>query len=174
MFSIKSFLVPTDECFDGKISRIEYTDPGLLLEEVLVHEAKNEKLGFSRLYTTDGKIAVLVTNDYGSGWSTEICDGKLKQQLLMDARIVGLFYETYIVPGHTKPRTCECRLVCSCSVNAEPMQEFLATLGIEIDFLCSLNNLSIEFVKPNAMFRVSAYDGLETIIYYNKNDWYES
>ena len=172
-----SFLVPTDECFDGYISRINYADPELVLEEVLVHEVKNETLGFSRLYTNDGdgngKLIVLTTNYYGSGWSTEIRTNHSKQ-LLMDARIVRFFYKTYIVPLHTKPRTCECGLVCGCSVDQEPMRKFLKELGIETEFLPSLGslkNLSIEFVPPNKKFRVSAYDGLESIEVYNEEYW---
>ena len=138
-------------------------------ENVAVHEEYSEALGFSRLYTADGRLLVLVTNSYGAGWSTNA--GISADNLLMDARIVRFFYETYVSPRLVKLDSREVRFW---KLDEAPMKAFLEQLGFEYVYLGGLSNLDIEFVPPNSKFRVTEYDGLESIVIYNPEKWFTS
>ena len=158
------------------IQRIDFGEPGLTLEEVPVHEEYNETLGFSRLYTDKGELLVLISSGFGSSWSADCYAKKdLTRHLLMDARIVRFFYDTYIKPLVGKQRPCHgCGLVCSCRVDEAPMQQFLEELGFPDVYLGCLKNLTIETVPPNTKFRVTEYDGSESLIFYSEASWENS
>jgi hypothetical protein len=120
-----------------------------------LHEVYDEKLGFSRLYTNDDKLVVLVSDDYGTGWCTE--NPKYGKQLLMDARIIRFYWDTYL-KNEAK------------DVDITPLQDFLASLGIQ-GVCVDKNNLPlIDFVFKGCRFRVNGCDGKETIIRFTEKD----
>jgi hypothetical protein len=157
------------------IPRINYDAQNLTLEKVPVQEVYNEKLGFSRLYTDKEELLVLVSGGYGSAWSSDLITNKdLASRLLMDSRIVRFFYDTYIAPLIGKQRTCRCGMICVCEVDEEPMKEFLEQLGFKDIYLGGLRNVSIQTVPANKKFRVTEYDGCETLLFYHEESWHTS
>jgi hypothetical protein len=160
--------------------RIDFSAPGVVFEEQKVREVFSERLGFSRLYTEDDRLLILITNGYGASWSVDPFpvnkkDIDIGRHLLMDARIVGFFYETYITPLMDKPRACKgCGYVCSCSVPEEPMRDFLEGLGFSDVYLGGLQSLQIASIPAKKKFRVIERDGLEQVIIFREDTWEEA
>ena len=67
----------------------------MYLSQSDIDEVFDEELGFSKYYTKNGNLMVLLSTDYGSGWSTSCYDAKESVQLLMDSRIIRFFLDTY-------------------------------------------------------------------------------
>ena len=166
-----SMIFPRSESISG-IPRMNYFRNGVTLEKVAVHEVYNENLGFSRLYTDKNELLVLVTNGYGAPWST-LSNSPIN--LLMDARIVQFFYDTYIARLFDEQRSCwMCGIICECKVDEAPMQTFLAGLGFQNIYLRGLSNLAIETVPAGKKFRVTEYDGCESVVIYTEDRWISS
>ena len=155
----------------NSIARYDYFTPGLILDKVPVHEVYNERLGFSRLYNDKEELLVLVCR-WGGQWSVETKE-TVARHLLMDARIVKFFYDTYIVPLIEKPRSCGCggNLTCRCYPDEAPMKKFLEKLGLLPVYLGGLRDLEIVTVPSNKQFRVESYDGCECLVFYQEQSW---
>ena len=144
---------------------------GVKLEKSNTHEVYDEKLGVSRLYTDKNELLILIASGYSSTWSANPIN------LLMDARVIWFFYDTYIIP-------CECGcngFVRNRKVDEAPMQTFLEGLGYHDVYLRGFQNLAIEIVPPNKKFRVIKPDGLDDYegyssleIFYNDDDLFTS
>ena len=93
----------------------------------------------------DGKVAVLISSGYGSGWSTwnnsDICfDYEVVQWVLDD-----------------KP-------------NAE---EFMKKTEDRLKLWTGgMNNLEVVWLKPGTCFRISEYDGYESIVFEHEFTWF--
>ena len=94
--------------------------------------------------------AVLISPDYGAGYSTwgygDCMDGELIQSLLE----------------------------CVDDFNPNEVDD-----NTEIDVSDYMNNdfhslFSVRFVPTGTLFRISEYDGSESIIYYDESDYYEA
>lgn len=113
-----------------------------------VYEEYDNELGFSRLFTKTRYMFILVSPDYGCGWSTECSSPQTSKRMLMDARIVRFFIENYESTFKPDPK---------------PMKEFLASLGIN-EFLGGLQGLRCRLVPKNADFKIVCVDGSERIV----------
>ena len=124
-----------------------------------VHEVYDEKLGFSRLYTDADDLLVLIAPNYGAGWSTWT-GGDDSEKLLTDSRIIRFYHDTYL-----KTKTRE----------VGPFQEFLESLGIHNVYITTLrplkDYLEIERIPKGTRFRVDEYDGSESIVYFQEENW---
>lgn len=168
------------------IPRMNFYAPDVTREDVPVREFHDKDLGFKRLYTDNDELLVLLAAGYGSPWSAESCGCPTKvirNHLLMDAHIVKFFYDTYIAPLAAEPRKCRCGMVCSCTVDEAPMRQFLVdyfkSLGFEEKhaqhiYLGGLRNLQIAVVPVGKKFRVTEYDGMESLMFYNPESWHSS
>lgn len=159
--------------FISGIPRMDYGDPSLVMEEVPVHEVYDEALGFSRLYTEKGELLVLISGGCGTTWTANQFNGKdVRRRMLMDARIVRFYYDTYLAPlmGDSRPYGERGRATLR-SMDVAPMQQFLEDLGFADIHLGGVYNLAIEIVPPNTRFRVAEYDWRESLVFYREQDW---
>ena len=123
-----------------------------------VYEVYDEQLGFPRLYTDDNKLVVILSDDYGTSWCTE--SQKYGKQLLMDARIIRFYWESYLKEGGIPVR----------GADITPLKEFLVSLGIQ-DVCVDKRNLPlIDFVSKGTRFRVIGYNGKEQIIRFTQKE----
>lgn len=90
----------------------------------------------------DGKVAVLYSSEYGSGWYS---DNTYFPECLFAPEIVN-----WILVG--KPR------------DSIPSVREIFPYASEFDFRCSLASLEIEWVETGEEFWIESYDGKETII----------
>ena len=102
----------------------------------------------------DGKVAVLVSKEYGAGWSTWNHDVS-RERLSMDARVI--------------------RAVQDGSRNAEPAEDVLRELGIadETAYIYGggLETCEVVWVKEGTDFHIVEYDGFEYIEAVAAIDW---
>ena len=150
-------------------SSVKLYEGGMKLVKDNLREVYDEELGFSRLYTEKGELLILITSARGCSWWNANPNSPMIN-LMMDARIVWFFYETYIIP-------CECGcngFVRNWKVDEAPMKAFLEGLGLYDIDLGGLPNLAIEAVPPNKKFRVTESNGLECLVIYNDDDWFSS
>ena len=113
-------------------------------------EVPNES--YSKVVDKNGSVAVVLTNDYGSGWST--CS-KYKAKMMFDSKIVWCVYT-----GFNKSLTED-----------EYNEWMMETIFPEIDdgyipgCFSSFRQLTVEFIPKNTMFTISENDGAEHIVY---------
>lgn len=97
--------------------------------------------------------AVLISPDYGAGYSTwgygDPMDGKLIKELLENV-------------DDFNPN----------EVDSETEIDVSDYMSSQFDSLFSL--FSVCFVPTGTLFRISEYDGAESIVYFNENDFYEA
>ncbi len=92
----------------------------------------------------DGKVAVLVSPDYGAGWYS----WHQIEELLYDPSIV-LWLE---------------------SQELDKIENYLA-LKYPNEYFGSLEDLSVQWIDEGAEFRIDEYDGAESIEYRDKLEW---
>ena len=111
-------------------------------------DALKEGIEFS--YTDDGKIEVLVSPNYGAGWSTwnEI-------SMALDKRIIDYFKE------HGKEPDCR------------EVEAFVEGLGYRRCFAGGWYDIEIETVEKGEAFMITEYDGFEELVSYGRNSFYE-
>ena len=180
-----TFTFPRRDYIRG-IPRMDFYAPDVIREDVHVREFHDSFSGVKRLYTDKGELLVLLATGYGSPWSAKSCGcptKDIRNHLLMDARIVKFFYDTYIAPLAAEPRKCKCGMVCSCGVDEAPMRQFLndyfKMLGFEEEhtqriYLGGLRSLQIAVVPADKKFQVTEYDGMESLMFYNPESWHSS
>ena len=97
-----------------------------------------------KYYHEDGRVAVLVCPDWGSGWSSSEPQAALKEFLLFDRRLVELVMR---------------------KASEEEARQMMQTLGIEpMPYLGGWKDLEIVWVTPGTQFRIHEYDGNETLV----------
>lgn len=90
----------------------------------------------------DGKVAVLYSAEYGSGWYS---DNTYFPECLFAPEIVN-----WILAG--KPQ------------DSIPMLTEIFPYSSECDFRCALGSLEITWVETGEEFIIKAYDGMETVV----------
>lgn len=102
-----------------------------------------------RSYTADGSLEVLVSPGHGGGWSTSNCWGI---DIAIDKRIIE-FWKSY-------PQ-----------INMKTLKRFMAACGYP-DAVCDgWKTLRLKTVPKGRVFRITEYDGFETIKYFNTENW---
>lgn len=96
----------------------------------------------------DGMVAVLYSPGYGAGWSTWASDHD--EFLMFDRHLVEM-----------KER----------NALRDEVNEFLTSLGIET-YTGGWDNVEIAWVSVGEKFRITEYDGSETIRYYNSKEYF--
>lgn len=101
----------------------------------------------------DGKVAVLYSPGFGAGWSTW-ADDKEAQLLLFDPHIAEILEEY--------PENCEER--------HDRINQIFALKGYE-SYPGGQEQLTICWLEPGTVFRVHEYDGSESIVLQQDDDW---
>ena len=96
----------------------------------------------------DGMVAVLYSPGHGAGWSTW-ARPEIRQDIVFDPAIVGL-------------------------VEQEKFEELEAFVALKYPglFTGGLEQLQIRWVTEGLQFRITDYDGNESIEFRNNIDWY--
>ena len=126
------------------------------MEDLDLREVYDEKLKFSRCYTKDEQLVILLSGDGWSFWANE----PITTHLLMDSRVVKFFIENY----KSGPR------------HDQPMKDFLQALfrihEEEVnEILCGLEKLKLAFVTKGSKFRVLSEGFQEYVSIYREDLW---
>jgi hypothetical protein len=125
---------------------------------------------YSKLVTSDGRVSVLYSPEYGSGWSTRAYKIAIKHQLTFDSKIVlhVLSPEFKIWSSHKITADIE-----------QKYKEFIKSVvpdieDIDIPHVSQFMDLRVEFIPENTMFRINEYDGAEHIEIYRHESYFTS
>lgn len=99
------------------------------------------------------KVAVLITSHFGIGWSTDNADGI---KLALDKRII----EYWMNHKDFQDVMSENEII-------KKMEEF----GYNVDCAYGWKHLDVVWVARGSMFRIKEYDGLESIEFFDPQDW---
>jgi hypothetical protein len=99
---------------------------------------------FSKYYTPQGEVALLISSGYGAGWSTWADPGEA-EGLLFDARLV----EKVLAGEHLS--------------DPKGFRKFVRSLGYQ-SHLGGAKGLYVVFLPKGTKFFVKEYDGFETLI----------
>jgi hypothetical protein len=97
----------------------------------------------------DGKVAVVISVNYGCGWST-YCSKQCAEILAFHPKIVDMVLNNQII-------------------TEEWMKD---NFGISI--FGSYDDLIVRWIPVGTKFRITEYDGAEGIEIYNPDAWYEA
>lgn len=103
-------------------------------------------------YIRDGKVAVLVSCDFGAGWSTW-ADADYHPAIVFDPWIVDL-----LLSERYSEDEREARLIAYCRIKYPKMYDKPRTL-------------EVQWVPQGAVFRIAEYDGSETIEFKDSIEW---
>ena len=92
-------------------------------------------------YVQNNKVAVLVSHGYGAGWST----WDNHKEIAWDKRVVEFFLEN------------------GPDVEEEKLKEFMKSIGYENVYLGGWDGIRVEWVNVGDSFRITEYDGDETL-----------
>jgi hypothetical protein len=109
----------------------------------------------------DGKVAVLVSPEYGAGWSTEAYQDHEKGFLLFDKTLVEMFLEF----DSEEPKNEH-----SLEIFKEKVNAYLVGVGIEI-YLGGLSDVCVEWLNPGTEFVVNQNDGHEWLVLKEETPW---
>lgn len=90
-----------------------------------------------RYYNENDELGVLISVDYGAGWST--CNAK---ELAYDKRIIEKWLE---------------------KVSSDEMCDYIESLGYDRPYMSGYGDLELRFIPRGTMFFISQYDGEECI-----------
>ena len=95
----------------------------------------------------DGKVAVLIAPKYGCGWASEVYEKELREAMLFCPTLVEMILN---------------------NVSHEELQiaadEFFDSVYVPED-------LTVKWVDQGTKFRISEYDGSESIVIFDENDY---
>jgi hypothetical protein len=104
-------------------------------------------------YIRDGQVAVLIGPGFGAGWSTWSCD-EYGDAVLFDPWIVDIL----LSDQYDQKDKLE-RITAHCAVKYPGM------------YLGGAGDLTVEWIPQGTLFRVTEYDGSETIELKEADDW---
>ena len=104
-------------------------------------------------YTDKGEIEILISPGYGAGWSTFGWNDDIN--IALDKRIID-----YYKQNGTK-------------VDKEEVKKFLESIGYEHAYCGGWSQIMLDTIPPNCRFRIDEYDGYETLIECETENWYE-
>jgi hypothetical protein len=99
----------------------------------------------------DGKVAVLYSPGFGAGWSTWQHDPGVRMAMLFDPQIADI--------------------VDRGGSDWQERAEAVASIKYPESYLGGLHDLQVEWVPIGTDFRVTEYDGNETVEFRDQIDW---
>ncbi len=124
---------------------------------------------YSKLVSSDGRVAIIKTSTFGGGWSTSCYDGfQIKKQMIFDSRLV-----LYLISDEYK-KYFRCRKPFPAE-SAEIFENLIKQLFQDKLYIRpdidTFSKLHIEFVPENSKFRIVEYDGSESIEYLDETTY---
>ena len=107
-------------------------------------------------YEKDGMVAVLYRPNFGAGWSTwnpEYAEILLFHPLLVEPVDQ---YEQNLITQHQLQ---------------EKIRFALTMLGLDDIYSGTIADLRIFWMRPGSLFRIDEYDGNETVVLHNEQQW---
>lgn len=99
-----------------------------------------------KYYNEKGQVGVIISPEYGSGWSTY---NDNNSQLVFDANLI----EAVLNQNITEILT-------------------IAENILPNGYFSSVNKLEVVFLEPGTIFRIDEYDGFESIVIYNPSEYF--
>lgn len=113
-------------------------------------EVKVPNASYSKLVDEHGSVGVVLTNNYGGGWSSNVSNSSTKARMMFDSRLV-----RYVLSGDNK---------CA---RKDAYEDLMKTIFPELDYIRKLfsgfTQLEVKFVPMNTLFTVRENDGMEQI-----------
>jgi len=140
-----------------------------------MQEVKVPNASYSKLVAEDGSVAVLLTGDYGGGWSTDTYDSIIKHKLMFDSRIA-----LYVLSDEYK-NTFTHKYVRNEKLNKDKLkkiyQDLMNDVFSDTDFdssylFSSFANLRVTFIPKDTLFRIDQYDGAESIVLFDQSNYF--
>ncbi len=158
---------------------LSHTDFSISIESNIFYKF-NQKMSFkevpiagtnySKLITSDGFVAVLVSTGYGSDWSTSCTNPSLCKQMILDSRII-----QYVGSEEFKKNFSEEKLYDDMAIDyfQQLMATFFSKDILENQYLNidGFAKLCIQLVIDNSIFRIIEYGGSESIEFFDPNNY---
>lgn len=113
-------------------------------------EVKVPNASYSKLVDEHGSVGVVLTNNYGGGWSSNVSNSSTKARMMFDSRLV-----RYVLSGDNK------------RARKDAYEDLMKTIFPELDYIRKLfsgfTQLEVKFVPMNTLFTVRENDGMEQI-----------
>ena len=114
-------------------------------------EVKVPNASYSKLVDEHGSVGVLLTNNHGGGWSSNVSNSSTKARMMFDSRLV-----RYVLSGDNQ------------RASEDAYGGLMQTLFPELDYIDHLfsgfTQLDVRFVPMNTLFTVAQNDGAELIV----------
>ena len=109
---------------------------------------------YSKLITSDGRVAVLFSPGNGSTWSTQVYNSAIEHQMIFDIRII-----LYVLSQEFKKYYADCEYLYKQFIKSiiPNMREW------NIPDVSAFIQLEVVFIPENTMFRIKDYDGSESV-----------
>lgn len=106
-------------------------------------------------YEKDGNVAVLISPGFGAGWSTWAPDNE-KLLLLFDPAIVEIVLEHQNDDDKTEMETKIANIF---------------TLKSYESYMGGIRDLEVNWIPKGTLFQITEYDGNESVVLKEDNDW---
>jgi hypothetical protein len=107
-------------------------------------------------YIRDGQVAVLISPGFGAGWSTW-CDYDDRKAVTFDPWIVDIL----LSDQYNRKEKID-RIYAHCAIKYPDM------------YMGGVSDLTVEWVPQGTLFRITEYDGSETIELKEADDWIQA
>lgn len=107
-----------------------------------------------KFYNENGAVAVLYSPGYGAGWTTWAHVDSVRQQALFDPELV-----QWVLDGKPEGK-----------FNDDPQEYFAQKYGGYI-YTGGMYDLEIGWVAPGQKFRITEYDGFESLEFIDSIEW---
>jgi hypothetical protein len=133
-------------------------------------EVHDVSTNYYKLVSEDGFVPVLVSTGFGSDWSACISNATLRKQMILDSRLVQYvasqeFKEYFSGENIWSEQTNEYFNELMKTIFSEDMLKD-RYLNVE-----GFSQLEIRLVPKNSTFRITEYDGAESIEIFDPNDY---
>ena len=116
-----------------------------------------------KVYNNNNEVAILVTNNWGWGWSSEVDPDSMCKFLYYPPLI------NYILDGGNTVDLLKSGKL------SDSGQEIFKDIECESSlFRLGLKNVVVKWIQRGYIFKVSEYDGLETIEYFSLDEWFQN
>lgn len=125
-------------------------------------------------FVKDGQVGVLLTKDYGAGWSTWTRNQQLAQEILFDVELVQKVLELEALTdelSYTAARYLESEkpeeqhLIAKIKQLNTAMANYVEEKYKGEVYAGAIANLCVEWLKPRQAFTLDVHDGRESIHY---------
>jgi hypothetical protein len=120
---------------------------------------------YSKIVLEDGTVAILVHDNYGSGWSTGYYSDNARQ-LIFDSRII-----LYVLSNEFKEYFTSQKRTTDKALQI--YENLMRPIFPKMDYPTAdtFSKLSVKFIPERALFRINEYDGVESVELFDINNY---